>query len=120
MYLFIFLKIFYLFISRQRGREREREGEKHHCVVASLLLPTGDLTCNPGMCPDWEFNPQPFGYQPSAQSTEPHQPGPYRFLIINFLHLSILVVRFSKYMLLSKISINFHSKYFIELCNVQR
>ena len=34
--------------------KREREGEKDHCVVASRVTPTGDLACNPGMCPDWE------------------------------------------------------------------
>ena len=27
---------------RQRGREGEREGEKHQCVVASPIPPTGD------------------------------------------------------------------------------
>ena len=37
---------------------------------------TGDLDHNPGMCPVWESNVQPFGSQNSAQSTEPHQPGP--------------------------------------------
>ena len=41
---------FYLFIFRQREREGEREGEKHHCVFASHVPPTGDLACNPGMC----------------------------------------------------------------------
>ena len=41
-----------LFIFRKRGRERE----KHQCVVASCAPPTGDLGCNPGMCPDWELN----------------------------------------------------------------
>ena len=30
---------------------------------------------NPGMCPDWELNHQPFGSQAGTQSTEPHQPG---------------------------------------------
>ena len=30
----------------------EREGEKHQCVVASHKPPTGDLACNPGMCPE--------------------------------------------------------------------
>ena len=34
----------------------EREGEKHQCVVASHTPPTGNLTCNPGMYPDWESN----------------------------------------------------------------
>ena len=55
--------------------EGEREGEKHHCVVASHTPTTGDLAYNPGMCPDWELNQQPFGLQAGAQSTEPHQPG---------------------------------------------
>ena len=45
------LKVFYLFIFR----ERRREGEKHQCVVASHIT-TGDLGHNPGMCPDWELN----------------------------------------------------------------
>ena len=52
-FIFLFFKIFYLFIL-ERGREGEREGEKHQCVVASCLPSTGDLACNPGMCPDWE------------------------------------------------------------------
>ena len=37
--------------------------------------PTGDLACNPGMCPYWELNQQPFGLQAGTQSTEPHRPG---------------------------------------------
>ena len=37
----------YLFL--ERGRESEREGEKHHCVVASHMPPTGDLALSPGM-----------------------------------------------------------------------
>ena len=55
----LFLR-FYFFIFRERGREGERQGEKHHCVVASHVPPTGDLAHNPGMCPDWELNWQPF------------------------------------------------------------
>ena len=73
--LFPFLKKV-LFIFREKGREGEREGEKYQCVVASRTPPTGDLACNPGMCPDWESNWQPFGLQAGTQSTEPHQPGP--------------------------------------------
>ena len=68
---------FYLFIFRERGREGEREGEKHQSVVAFHAPPTGDQAHNPGMCPDWESNQQPFGLQSGAQSTELHQPGPY-------------------------------------------
>ena len=45
------------------------------CVVASRVPPTGDLACNPGMCPDWELNWRPFNSQSGTQSTEPHQPG---------------------------------------------
>ena len=69
----IFKDFIYLFL--ERGREGEREGEKHQCVVASHVPPTGDLARNPGMCPDWEPNWQIFGSQASAQYTEPHQPG---------------------------------------------
>ena len=73
----LFFKRFYLFIFRERGREGEREGGKHQCVVASCTPPTGDLAHNPGMCPDWESNWQPFGSQAQAQSTELHQPRLY-------------------------------------------
>ena len=54
---------------------RQGRGEKHQCVVASCTPPTGDLACNPGMCPHWELNQPPFGSQASAQSAKPHQPG---------------------------------------------
>ena len=64
-----FLRL-YLFIFRERGRE----GDKHQCVVASLVPPTRDMAHNPGMCPDWESNQRPFGSQAGTQSTEPHQP----------------------------------------------
>ena len=71
---FFFLR-FYLFILRERGKEGEKEGEKHQCVAASCASPTGDLACNPGMCPDWELNRRPFGWQAGTLSSEPHQPG---------------------------------------------
>ena len=80
---FVFLKRFYLFLEkgegreRERGREGERVGEKHQCVVASPVSPTGDLAHNPDMCPDWESNQRPFASQPGAQSTEPCQTGPF-------------------------------------------
>ena len=45
--------VFYFFIFRERGREGQRKGEKH-LLVASCMLPTGDLAWKPGMCPDWE------------------------------------------------------------------
>ena len=67
--------------------DRGREGEKHQCVVASRTLPTGDLTRNSGMCPDWESNQEPFGLQANAQSTEPHQPGQKQDFEEVFVHL---------------------------------
>ena len=54
----------YLFIYLLTEGKGGREGEKHHCVVATHMVPTGPLACNPGMCPDWESNQQPFGSQP--------------------------------------------------------
>ena len=65
----------FLFIYFQREREGERDGEKHQCVVASHVPPTGDLAQNPGMCPDQESDQLPFASQSGTQSTEPHQPG---------------------------------------------
>ena len=59
-----FIKV--LFIFRETGRERKTEGEKHQCVVASHAPPTGDMAYNPGMCPDWESNWQPFAPQSGA------------------------------------------------------
>ena len=38
---FLFFFRFSLFL--ERGREGEREGEKHQCVGASHIPPTGDL-----------------------------------------------------------------------------
>ena len=49
----LFLKRFYLFLREGKGGI---EGEKHQCVVASHVPPTGDLACNPDMCPDSESN----------------------------------------------------------------
>ena len=46
------------------------------CSCPPCTTPHGDLAHNPGMCPDWESNQGPFASQASAQSTEPHQPGP--------------------------------------------
>ena len=46
-----------------------------HWSFASHTPPTGDLSYNPGMCPDWESNRQPFGLQVGTQSTQLHQPG---------------------------------------------
>ena len=79
-----FKKRFYLFILRERRREGEREREKHQCVVASHVPPTDEQARNPGMCPDWESNQQPFGSQAGTQSTEPHQPGLFLWFSLSY------------------------------------
>ena len=54
LYIFLeFLKKIYLFLERGEGRKKERETSVCGCLSAP---PTGDLACNPGMCPDWELN----------------------------------------------------------------
>ena len=83
MYFFLFLdsflkNIFNLFVARGGGGEEE----KHQYVVASFMLPTGDMDCNPAFCPDWKLNWQPFGLQAGAQSIEPHQPGLFVFFTL--------------------------------------
>ena len=80
--LFFFLR-FYLFNLREG-----QEGEKHQCVFASCESPTGDLTHNPGMCPDWESNQWPFGSQAGTQSTEPQPLN----LWLRFLTESVTIV----------------------------
>ena len=45
--LFYFFEILNLFLYRG-GRKRRRETQ---CVVVSHVPPSGDLACNPGMCP---------------------------------------------------------------------
>ena len=89
--LFHFFKRFYLFIFRERGEERERE--KHQRVVISCGPPTGDLTHNPGICPDWVLNFRPFSSQANFQSIELHQPWLYlSFLKRSHSHFHILIV----------------------------
>ena len=56
----------------------EKERERNINVWLPFTHPhpyTRDLAHTPGMCPDWELNPQPFGSQAHAQSTEPPQLG---------------------------------------------
>ena len=83
-----------LFIFRGGGRKGEREGQKHQCMVASHMPPTGDLACNPGICPNWELNLWPFDSQAHTQSTEPHQPGLpifYTFELFDFTQTYIFL-----------------------------
>ena len=46
---------------RERGREEERQRERNIHPLPLICAPTWGWTCNPGMCPDWESNPQPSG-----------------------------------------------------------
>ena len=47
------------------------------------IAPYRDPASNPGMCPDWEWNGQPFGSQAGTQSTEQHPPGPLLYWGVN-------------------------------------
>ena len=69
---YMFVKKIYLFIFRGEGK---RETSMYGCLShAPYWGPGLQLS---GMCPDWKLNQRPFGSQASAQSTKPHQPGPY-------------------------------------------
>ena len=72
---FLVLDYLFIYLFLERWKEGKREGEKHQCVLASHMPPSGDLAHNTGMCPDWELNQRPFGPHAHAQSTELHQPG---------------------------------------------
>ena len=48
-----FLERFYLLIFIEEGSEGIREVEKHQCMVASHVAPSGDAARSPGMCHDW-------------------------------------------------------------------
>ena len=80
-FFFLFLKKDFIYLFLERGEAKEKsEGEKHQCVIAfHAWVPTRDLAHNPGMCPDWELNWQPFGWQACTQSTEPHHQGIFLF-----------------------------------------
>ena len=87
MFLILFI---YLFIFREGGgREKERERnidmQQIHRSVVSCTSSTGDLACNPGMCPDWELNRQSFGLQTSTQPTEPYRPGLKFLILLDFI-----------------------------------
>ena len=81
LYIYIF-KRFHLFIFRERKGEK---GEKHQCVVASGTPPTGDLVCNPGLCPDWELNQRLFGLQTDTQPLS-HTSQGYLYFYIYFTY----------------------------------
>ena len=57
--------------------EKEKEGNINWLRLA------GPQPRHVPLCHDQELNLQPFASQGGSQSTEPHQPGPYIFLLIN-------------------------------------
>ena len=81
--------MFYLFLERGEGKEKERE-RNTNAWLPLAALPTGDLTQDPGICPDWESNLTVFGSQASTQSTVPHQLG--LLLVIRVYWPSTLLV----------------------------
>ena len=67
----------FIYLLLERGEGRRKSGRETSMCDCLSHAPRGDLALNPGMCPDWESNQQPFSSQASAQSTEPHQPRNY-------------------------------------------
>ena len=49
--------------------------EKHQCVVARHVSPTGTWPTTQACALDWELNWRPFGSQAGTQSSEPGQIG---------------------------------------------
>ena len=78
--------LFIYFLERGEGREKEKERNINvreiHQLVAAYMARTGHLARKPGMCPDWESNLRPFGSQANTQSTELHQPGRIKAVIL--------------------------------------
>ena len=76
---FVFLR-FYLFIFRE-GRRRRKTGRNIN-VGLPVVRPLQVTWPETQACAlDWESNQQSPGSKASAQSTEPHQPGPKMLLI---------------------------------------
>ena len=71
---YYFLKILFIYLL-ERGRAGETEGEKHQRMVASYAPPTGDLACNPGMCPRQGIEPETLWFTGQHSTTELHLPG---------------------------------------------
>ena len=86
IFLFLF-KILFLYLERGEGREKERE-RNINVWLPLTWPPTGDLACNPDMCPDRESNWWPFGLQPELNPLSYASQGP-NFLYIIKMSLAI-------------------------------
>ena len=54
----------FIYLLLDRGEGREKEEERNINVWLPFSCPTpGNLACSPGMCPDWELNQRPLGFQ---------------------------------------------------------
>ena len=67
-------------IFRERGREKQRQ--RNIDQLPPVHAPTGDRTCNSGMCPDREWNCDISVCRTTLQSTEPPRPGQGRILAV--------------------------------------
>ena len=85
---FFFKIVFILLLERGKGREKERERNSNvqeiHQLFVSHTPPTGDLACNPGMCPDWESNQRPLGSFQFTGQHSVHWTTPARAIIKGF------------------------------------
>ena len=63
--------------------------EKHRSTDSRVLA------CNPGMCPDREWNRRPFGLRDGAQPTEPHESGldTFQITFVNWKINPCLIVK---------------------------
>ena len=66
---------------REKGRERETlMWEKNINPLPPIRTPTGDWTCNLGMCPDQDSDPWSFGVWDDASTNWATLPGPDHIL----------------------------------------
>ena len=75
---FTFFSFCWFYRGGKGGRKRGRETmtwERNIDWLPPSHTPTGDETCNPGMCPDLELNQRPFALLEFAQPTEPYWSG---------------------------------------------
>ena len=59
-------------LEREEGGE---EGERNIDWLPLVGTPTDDQTCNPGMCPAWDLNLQPFVLQVDSPTNWATGPG---------------------------------------------